>query len=191
MTQPLTRPGLVLWLAGIMMGTGAGLILGRSLPAAPGVSTANAKHSTHLPGAEPRGFHSPGSLFDPRQFPGLPGDGRDSETGIDARNTSAPVEPRLLPEGEATPVTRQNPMPDIFGGLAPVGNHQVHPGASGEKPPVEPGPATPEAKKTPADPETSDFRRELQELAPDFSHKALDDIERIRQSIESEPSSEK
>ncbi len=196
MTQPLTRPGLVLWIAGIMMGTGAGLIIGRSLPAAPGQVVAATEHPATSPDREPRGFHSPGSLFDPRQFPGLPGDGRHSESGIDARNTSAPVEPRLLPEGEATPVTKQSSMSDISGGLAPVGNQQVHPGASGARISPEPGSSPGKTQPVqqpspdPEDQETSAFRRELQELAPEFSLKALDEIERIRQSIETEQSPE-
>ncbi|MCA8982886.1 MAG: hypothetical protein R3C12_01490 [Planctomycetaceae bacterium] len=146
----MSRHLMAFWLAGLLMGTGIGLIVGRGVPPVPLRAEAFSEPSPRREGVPSSEFSH---LFNPRQFPELP-PARDAETGVEARKASTPVEPRLLPEGEASPVTRNGSLPP---GISPAGD--AHAG---------------------------DFRRELQEQAPDLTEEAIDELERIRNHVEAE-----
>ncbi|MBL4884479.1 MAG: hypothetical protein JKY95_08085 [Planctomycetaceae bacterium] len=150
----MNRQMITMWIAGLMVGSGSGLIIARSLP-----GTQNTASSTEMYAEQPReANHGAGiiaderHLIDPLQFPGpglhtnpLAGNDLSSIHQNQTERTTFP--PRLLPQGEASPVVPQETRPETT-----------------------PQPAL-------------DFRETLKEDSPEFSEKILNDIANLRKEI--------
>lgn len=111
----MNRQILTIWIAGLMVGSGSGLIIARSVPGSQHSATAaNSSQSNVDTSNGNRGLY-PDFLSDPRKLP-------SHRNQIENFNTSENVkseniqpeqqtfEPRLLPEGEASPVQKEEPQ---------------------------------------------------------------------------------
>lgn len=154
----MSQQFVTVWLAGLMMGAGAGLLLSRcGGPVVTAESREVARENTVAMSAA----QSAASLFDPRTFSEPPPLQRpESGDSFRLHPASTPFEPRLLPEGDASPV----PEPT-------AGKHVGRAGAKSL------------AMQTPQE---SPFRTELQLIAPGFSEVALEELESLRTMIEAE-----
>ncbi len=110
----MNRQILTIWIAGLMIGSGSGLIIARSLPGSHHVNSNEIPAQSNVQPGENRSF-SPDFLADPQQFPSpesqinkfIPHKISSTENRQPEQQT---FEPRLLPEGEASPVQSQEPQ---------------------------------------------------------------------------------
>jgi len=109
----MNRQMLTVWIAGLMIGSGSGLIIARSLPVSHHARlNANSKQANDDLGEKSSLY--PDFLADPRQSPSQksqinkfsPGEISSIENSQPKQQT---LEPRLLPEGEASPVQAEEP----------------------------------------------------------------------------------
>ena len=111
----MNRQILTIWIAGLMIGSGSGLIIARSLPVSHHAATSN-----RVPGQPNVDLGEKSSLYpdflaDPHQFSSqksqinkfIPGEISSIESSQLEQQT---FEPRLLPEGEASPVQIEEPQ---------------------------------------------------------------------------------
>lgn len=139
----MNRQVISIWIAGLMVGTGSGLIIARSVPGTES-SQASAMTISEQPLAENqigKPFEPSHYLTDPNQFSGR---------GIQTNQSEPQSTPRLFPKGKALPVQpSESLMPKEVSS-------------------------------------SQDFRKDLEEIAPEFSEKALSDLANIRSQIENE-----
>lgn len=156
---------LTVWLSGVMMGTGAGIILARSL------TWSHADASQVSLKAEERSYpQGTSTLFDPRQpLPAHLPEGTVPAGEVEAQKASTPSEPRRFPEVEASPVTQRSESDQSDSPVAEVNTLMSE-----------------EASEPAAQP-AREFREELEKIAPGFSVEALEELERIRAVVETTP----
>ncbi len=148
---------LTIWVAGLMIGTGSGLIIARSLPKAvqSGSDTRLSQQEQSSLDRETTSGLYPDFLADPRQHLGHdPLATRRVPESVSSSNQEQPerqtFEPRLLPEGDASPVQSEQSEVSV------------------------------------QKPTSTEFQNELKEIAPEFTEKTLNDLATIRSQIENE-----
>jgi len=155
----MTQQFLTVWLAGVMMGAGASLLLSRcAVPSSSASSKTVASASSTartMTAAE-----SAASLFDPRILGEPPLQRTEPGGSFRMHPASSPFEPRLLPEGEASPV--------------PEPSAGKHVGGTGAK------------SLAQSPPQQANFRAELEAIAPGFPEVALEELEALRSLMEAD-----
>ncbi len=110
----MNRQILTIWIAGLMIGSGSGLIIARSLPVSRHATSNRVPDQSNIDLGEKSNLY-PEFLADPRQFPSqksqlyqfVPSEISSIES---KRLEQQTFEPRLLPEGEASPVQADEPQ---------------------------------------------------------------------------------
>jgi len=101
----MNRQTITIWIAGFMVGTGCGLIVARSLPSTPVSEAGQAVNSLQsLPDSQADTARQ-SYLTDPMRL----SDSEDRSENVSAQGMKSPIgnspeEPRLFPEGVASPV---------------------------------------------------------------------------------------
>ncbi len=110
----MNRQMLTIWIAGLMIGSGSGLMIARSLPVSHHATSNRVPGQPNVDLGEKSSLY-PDFLADPHQFPSqksqtnkfIPGEIFSTEN---KRLEQQTYEPRLLPEGEASPVQSEEPQ---------------------------------------------------------------------------------
>ena len=140
-----------IWMAGLLMGTGGGLMIARSLPATsiqPQQETASTQNPQGNQLFLPNRLGSSPYLTDPLQFPELQQHAENSQFLYGEQ--SEPNAPRPFPQGKASPVLNNKQSQAKLEKLQP----------------------------------SAEFRKQLKDIAPEFSEKSINDLAKIRSIIE-------
>ncbi len=109
----MNRQMLTIWIAGLMIGSGSGLIIARSLPVSHHATSTISLDQPNV-NLEEKSSLYPDFLADPRQFPSQNSQVNkfapsEISSTKNKRLEQQTFEPRLLPEGEASPVQTDEP----------------------------------------------------------------------------------